>query len=69
MRTVTFLIMIYGIALFSSCAFKEKEEISDPIDKKVAELMSKMTLEEKIGQMTQITVTALEKTGSPRCFG
>ncbi len=65
MRTVTFLIMIYGIALFSSCAFKEKEEISDPIDKKVAELMSKMTLEEKIGQMTQITVTALEKSGSP----
>ncbi len=35
----------------------------DPqIDKKVNELLSKMTLEEKIGQMTQITIEALLKT-------
>jgi beta-glucosidase len=35
------------------------------IDKKVSELLSKMTIEEKIGQMTQITVTNFEDKGKP----
>jgi beta-glucosidase len=35
------------------------------IDKKVAVLLSKMTIEEKIGQMTQITVTNFEQNGKP----
>jgi beta-glucosidase len=30
---------------------------NSPIDKKVSDLLSKMTIEEKIGQMTQITIT------------
>ncbi|MCK8520800.1 glycoside hydrolase family 3 C-terminal domain-containing protein [Aquimarina sp. D1M17] len=69
MRTNTLLVMLLGVLFFSSCSFKEKEsKASDPIDEKVAELLSKMTLEEKIGQMTQITVTALEKEGSPGEF-
>ncbi|PJJ10767.1 beta-glucosidase [Flavobacterium sp. 1] len=33
------------------------------INSKVSELISKMTLEEKVGQMTQITVTIFEKEG------
>ncbi|WP_264566461.1 glycoside hydrolase family 3 N-terminal domain-containing protein [Flavobacterium sp. N3904] len=37
-------------------------------DKKVSELLSKMSLEEKIGQMTQITVTNFEAKGKPGEF-
>jgi beta-glucosidase len=35
------------------------------IDKKVSELLSKMSIEEKIGQMTQITVTNFDVKGKP----
>ncbi len=38
------------------------------LDKKVFELLSKMTIEEKIGQMTQITVTNFEEKGKPGVF-
>ena len=38
------------------------------LDKKVSELLSKMTIEEKIGQMTQITVTHFEDKGKPGVF-
>ena len=38
------------------------------IDSKVSELLSKMTLEEKVGQMTQITVTIFEDTKKPGYF-
>jgi beta-glucosidase len=37
-------------------------------DKKVSELLSKMSIEEKIGQMTQITVTSFEAKGKPGEF-
>jgi beta-glucosidase len=38
---------------------------NDSIDKKVSALLAKMTREEKIGQMTQITLGAFEDTGKP----
>jgi beta-glucosidase len=38
------------------------------IDKKVSDLLSKMSIEEKIGQMTQITVTNFEAKGKPGEF-
>ncbi|MDR7208233.1 glycoside hydrolase family 3 N-terminal domain-containing protein [Flavobacterium piscis] len=38
------------------------------IDSKVSELLSKMTLEEKVGQMTQITVTMFEDVKKPGYF-
>jgi beta-glucosidase len=38
------------------------------IDKKVSELLAKMSIEEKIGQMTQMTVTSFEATGKPGVF-
>ncbi|OOG78147.1 glycoside hydrolase family 3 N-terminal domain-containing protein [Flavobacterium sp. A45] len=38
------------------------------IEKKVTELLSKMTLEEKVGQMTNIAVTIFETKGQPGVF-
>ncbi|WP_234423322.1 glycoside hydrolase family 3 N-terminal domain-containing protein [Aquimarina spinulae] len=66
MRISTIITMLLSVALLSSCSFKKQEDVpSDPIDAKVSKLLSSMTLEEKIGQMTQITITALEKEGQP----
>lgn len=68
MTTNTFFTMLLGIMLFSSCSSQKENEQSnttDSIDTKVSELLATMSLEEKIGQMTQITITALEKKGSP----
>ncbi|WP_299434762.1 glycoside hydrolase family 3 N-terminal domain-containing protein [uncultured Aquimarina sp.] len=39
----------------------EKPAMSSEIDKKVAALLSEMTLEEKVGQMTQITLDVITK--------
>lgn len=38
---------------------------NESIDKKVSELLAKMTIEEKIGQMTQITLGTFEEKGKP----
>ncbi|WP_103866487.1 glycoside hydrolase family 3 N-terminal domain-containing protein [Aquimarina sp. I32.4] len=61
--------LVYTILLsivLSSCTFAKKEKkSSDLIDDKISILISQMSLEEKIGQMTQITISALEKNGSP----
>ncbi|TSE05550.1 glycoside hydrolase family 3 N-terminal domain-containing protein [Aquimarina algiphila] len=66
MKISAIVTMLLSVVLLSSCSFKKQEiETSDPIDAKVAALLSSMTLEEKIGQMTQITVTALEQDGKP----
>jgi beta-glucosidase len=35
------------------------------INRKVSELLSKMTVDEKVGQMTQMTVTNFEEKGKP----
>lgn len=40
---------------------KEKPSMDTGIDKKVASLLSEMTLEEKVGQMTQITLDVVTK--------
>ncbi|GAA0711530.1 glycoside hydrolase family 3 N-terminal domain-containing protein [Aquimarina litoralis] len=40
---------------------KEKPSMNTEIDKKVASLLSEMTLEEKVGQMTQITLDVVTK--------
>ncbi len=66
MKINAFFTMLISVILFSSCSFKKEDLQSlDPIDIKVSKLLSSMTLEEKIGQMTQITITALEKKGEP----
>jgi beta-glucosidase len=38
------------------------------IDRKVSALLSKMTIEEKTGQMPQVTVTNFEEKGKPSIF-
>jgi len=42
------------LLLFSACEKKEQKPVDD-IDRKITELLSKMTLEEKVGQMNQYT--------------
>lgn len=57
------------LLIFSFLAFGVKSQnTNSEIDKKVSELLSKMSLEEKIGQMTQITVTSFEAKGKPGEF-
>ena len=55
------MLFLSAIALFISCK-KPKSQTSKTsgIDTKVSELLSKMTLEEKVGQMTQLTYSAIE---------
>jgi beta-glucosidase len=64
LTTVTFYIL--AITLFCNLYYaagedklSKKEEV---VNKKVKELLAKMTLEEKVGQMTQITLQAVTKT-------
>ena len=51
------------LILFLALAFKPIDPIkkSDSVDQKVKDLLAKMTLEEKVGQMTQVTMQAVSK--------
>jgi len=53
---------------FLICGAAWSQNKKSDIDAKVSELLSKMTLEEKVGQMTQITVTIFEDTKKPGYF-
>ncbi len=58
MKNTKFLVVAL---LFCGAAWsQEVKNTKADIDAKVSELLSKMTLEEKVGQMTQITVTVFE---------
>ena len=54
MKSKVCLICIYLILLTSAMSVAGKDESAR--EKKVSDLLSKMTLEEKIGQMTQVTI-------------
>jgi beta-glucosidase len=57
------------LLIFSFLASGVKSQnANSEIDNKVSELLSKMSLEEKIGQMTQITITSFEAKGKPGEF-
>jgi beta-glucosidase len=56
MKLKIVLLLIFSFLVLGARSQNNKAEI----DKKVTELLSKMSLEEKIGQMTQITVTSFE---------
>ncbi len=56
------LIIILSISFLGIDKTTEKEINKDEIKLKVDELISKMTLEEKIGQMTQVTIQVISKT-------
>ncbi len=64
MKKNKFLLLICLITVTISWSQKAKTSLSET-DKKVADLLSKMTLEEKIGQMTQITVTNFNQPEKP----
>lgn len=70
-QTKFFLRLFLFTLMILSCVQNKKDEkkidsiFSDPIDAKVSKLLATLTLEEKIGQMTQITITALEEDGNP----
>jgi beta-glucosidase len=60
------VIVIFSCILISNTAWSQKDKNKKTeIDNKVATLVSQMTIEEKIGQMTQITVTNFEEEGKP----
>lgn len=54
---VNLLTGILSMLVLTSAGFSQKPEAE--IEKKVNDLLSKMTLEEKVGQMTQVTIQAV----------
>lgn len=64
MKNAILLLFAFTISTATWAQGNKKAEI----DSKVSELLSKMTLEEKVGQMTQITVTMFEDTKKPGYF-
>ncbi|TCN60615.1 beta-glucosidase [Flavobacterium circumlabens] len=66
MKNTKFLVIAF---LFCGATWsQEVKKTRSEIDAKVSELLSKMTLEEKVGQMTQITVTIFEDPKKPGYF-
>ncbi|WP_346761225.1 glycoside hydrolase family 3 N-terminal domain-containing protein [Agaribacillus aureus] len=63
---LNFWVWIFSIILFSSCNMKLKEESAQTRtkDERVLTLLDKMSIEEKVGQMTQVTLGMLMKDGS-----
>ena len=55
------LYLMYFVIVQSTCAFAQMFS-TEKVDDKVKELLSMMTIEEKIGQMTQITLQVVSKT-------
>ncbi len=64
MKNAILLLFAFSICGTAWSQVNKKTEI----DTKVSELLSKMTLEEKVGQMTQITVTIFEDPKRPGYF-
>ncbi|MBX2976831.1 MAG: glycoside hydrolase family 3 C-terminal domain-containing protein [Ignavibacteriaceae bacterium] len=58
MKSVIILLILTGVMMASP----GKSEKSLAIEKKVKELVAKMTIEEKVGQMTQVTIQTVSKT-------
>lgn len=62
-RTV---LLLFVLSLITNASFSQNSK--KEIDQKVSELLSKMSIEEKVGQMTQMTVTTFEIKGQPGIF-
>jgi beta-glucosidase len=59
-------IFLYSVSIISLAFFTGHAQTNPERDKKLSELISKMTLEEKVGQMTNLTLaTVAEKTDEP----
>lgn len=59
MKLTTFLLCLL-LLLFKTTEIYSQKKNSD-IEKRVKELLSEMTIEEKVGQMTQVTIQAVSK--------
>jgi beta-glucosidase len=57
------ILLLFVITLYSHSVFSQNNKTE--LDQKVSNLLSQMTIEEKIGQMTQITVTHFENKENP----
>jgi len=55
------LLILYFVVLTTGCSPKVKTTKTSAIDKKVDSLIKKMTLAEKAGQMTQVTLAVVSK--------
>ncbi len=55
-------IVLLLMAIVSLSLVAMRPDTSDPIEKKIDDLLAKMTLDEKVGQMTQVTIQAVAKT-------
>jgi beta-glucosidase len=62
------VLFICALSFYSVSWSQSSNSHSSEINSKVSELISKMTLEEKVGQMTQITVTIFENGGKNGVF-
>jgi len=56
-RLASFAAIILGLILTAGC----QKQSQTAVDKKVARLLAEMTLEEKVGQMTQLTLAMVSK--------
>ena len=60
------ILLLLVLCFSANASFSQNNKVE--IDKKVSELLAKMTLEEKVGQMVQMTVTNFEAKGQPGVF-
>ena len=60
MKKFLFLVISAGIGIMAQ---SQKVKPINPVEKKVAQLITSMTLEEKVGQMTQVTFAVIAKGG------
>lgn len=61
------IVSIFAAIFSNSCQSNRKPVVTnDDIDQKVSELLKKMSLEEKVGQMTQVTLDVLTYGDNPQ---
>lgn len=66
-RRLSLIILIISLLIAYSCQSGRKQASSpDELDLKIRELVSKMSLEEKVGQMTQVTLDVLTYGDNPQ---
>jgi beta-glucosidase len=69
MNSIRILSLILISVLITNASYGQNElyrNASTPIDERVEDLLSRMTLYEKIGQMTQLNITLINTTGQQR---
>jgi beta-glucosidase len=65
----TTIVLLFTVLLSSPFFWSQGNNVAKTeINRKVSELLSKMTVDEKVGQMTQMTVTNFEEKGKTRRF-